>query len=125
MALERSQTINIRDGNGMLGCWAAVVLVALVSCLIPIQAQTPAAKDDQPDISKNVFCLAISNDSKWLVTGSIDGTASLWELASGKEVRVFRGHSSFHRSGKLLGGTWTSSGPGWVTSVAISADGKL
>jgi WD40 repeat protein len=36
----------------------------------------------------------MSGDGKWLVTGSQDSTARLWEVATGREVRVFRGHTS-------------------------------
>jgi WD40 repeat protein len=53
-----------------------------------------------------VSSLALSGDSKRLVTGSWDGTAILWEAASGKKLQTFpvRG--------------------GYVESVALSADGR-
>src|SRR5687767_11399075 len=37
--------------------------------------------------------LALSADGKYALTGSQDGTARLWELASGKELRGFYGHT--------------------------------
>src|SRR5260370_13328364 len=104
---------------------ALATFIVLVCGFSPFRAGKPAAKDDQSGISRNVICLALTSDGKSLVTGSIDGTASLWELPTGKEVRTFRGHTGWHASGKLHGGAWTLSSPGWVTSVAISEDGKL
>jgi WD40 repeat protein len=115
--------MNFQSGKGLLWYLAIVVVIQLVICFIPIQAQAPAANED-PGVSGWVFSMAISPDDKWLVTGSLDGTASLWELATGTEVRVFRGHVPFHNTGKFLGGAWESSGPGWVICVAISPDGK-
>jgi WD40 repeat protein len=50
--------------------------------------------------------VVLSGDGKWLVTGSADKTARLWELATGKQVRVFAGHAS------------------GIESLALSADGK-
>src|SRR5262249_12319115 len=40
--------------------------------------------------SFNVSSLALSGDGRWLVTGSMEGSARLWDLPTGKEVRVFR-----------------------------------
>jgi WD40 repeat protein len=53
-----------------------------------------------------VRAVALSADSKWIVTGGDDKTARLWDLATGKEVRRFQGHTL------------------WVWSVALSKDGK-
>ena len=53
-----------------------------------------------------ITSVAISGDGKWLVTGSLDLTARLWEALNGKEIRGFRGHTD------------------GVTSVALSGDGK-
>jgi WD domain, G-beta repeat len=50
----------------------------------------------------------LSSDDKWLVTGSFDKTARLWDLATGKEIRSFRGHdhsidsASLSNDGKRL-----------------------
>jgi|SRR6516164_1750876 len=54
-----------------------------------------------------VMGVAISGDGKYVVTGSYDKTAILWEAASGKKLQSFRGHRGF------------------INSVAISADGKF
>ena len=50
--------------------------------------------------------IAYSNDGKWLASASQDGTARLWETATGREIRTFKGHV------------------GAVTSVAFSEDAK-
>jgi hypothetical protein len=50
--------------------------------------------------------VAFSPDGRFVLTGSADNTARLWEAASGKELRRFAGHTNF------------------VTSVAFSPDGR-
>jgi WD40 repeat protein len=79
----------------------------------------------RPDPSAWVFALTLSPNNRWLVTGSINGTACLWDVESGRPVRIFRGHTAWNDSGKSLLGTWKISAPGWVTCVAISPDGKM
>jgi uncharacterized membrane protein len=51
--------------------------------------------------------MALSADGKVLATGSGGKTAMLWDLARGKQIRTFSGHS------------------GYVVLVALSGDGKL
>jgi WD40 repeat protein len=53
-----------------------------------------------------VIGAAFSPDGKYVLTGSYDFTAKLWEAATGVEVRTFDGHTDV------------------VTSVAFSPDGK-
>lgn len=42
--------------------------------------------------STGVLRVVISNDEKWVLSGSMDGSVRLWELNSGSEVRRFSGH---------------------------------
>jgi WD40 repeat protein len=49
--------------------------------------------------------VAISPDSRWILSGGSDKTLKLWDMASGRLVRTFAEHS------------------GEVTSVAFSPDG--
>ena len=37
--------------------------------------------------------LAFSSNGKWLVTGGYDNVAVLWDIASGREIHAFHGHS--------------------------------
>jgi len=53
-----------------------------------------------------VNCLALSADGRRLLTGSLDTTMRLWDVATGKELRQFPDQ------------------PGGVWAVALSADGK-
>jgi WD40 repeat protein len=53
-----------------------------------------------------VMSVSLSGDGKWLATGAFDNTARLWDVATGKELRSFRGHI------------------GAVCAVALSRDGK-
>jgi len=48
---------------------------------------------------------ALSPDARFVLTGGDDGTARLWDVATGKQIRSFRGHTNR------------------VNSVAYSADG--
>ncbi len=54
----------------------------------------------------SIMCVALNSGGKYLVTGSDDNLAILWEAASGMKLRIFQGHSR----------------P--VTSVALTSDGK-
>jgi WD40 repeat protein len=99
-------------------------------------------------------CLAFSPDGKLLATENEDHTIRLWDRASGKVIRQFRGHRDsvsavvFSPDGKLLASA-SGSTPNtdstariwdaatgkelhclkehedWLTSVAFSPDGKL
>lgn len=55
--------------------------------------------------SSAVTCCAVSVDGSLLVTGSVDGTARLWDLGSGQERHLLTGHA------------------GTVTGCAVAPDG--
>jgi WD40 repeat protein len=54
-----------------------------------------------------IYCLALSTDGKKMASGGNDAALVLWDAATGKEIRRFRGHD------------------GYVKAVAISPNGKL
>jgi signal transduction histidine kinase/WD40 repeat protein/streptogramin lyase/GTPase SAR1 family protein len=62
-----------------------------------------------PNLKHNsaVKSIAVSPDGKYILSGSEDNTAKLWETATGKEIRTFKGHRS------------------WVCGVCFSPDGKF
>jgi WD40 repeat protein len=64
------------------------------------------APGDKPAFTGKVAAVAFSPDGKYVLTGSEDRTAALWEADTGRQVRTFRGHTH------------------WVYSVAFSPDGQ-
>ena len=111
----------------------------------------------QPDIQSNVLgrhatwvrSVAFSPDGKLLASGSWDTTIGLWNVETGREIRVLTGHTrgvesvAFSPDGKLLAsGSWDNTIGLWnvetgreigvltghtarVNSVAFSPDGRL
>ena len=73
-----------------------------------------------------VKSVAFSPDGQWIVTGSRDRTAKVWEAASGKELLTFRGHGAaigsvaFSPDGQRI---VTGSGDG-IAKVWETASGK-
>ena len=63
---------------------------------------------------ESVTSVAFSPDGKVLATGSADNSVRLWDVATGREIRVFGGHSAGINSVALLG----------INSIAFSPDGK-
>ncbi len=56
--------------------------------------------------TSSVTSVAFSPDGQYVLTGSADGTARLWDASSGESLRTFTGHTA------------------WVSSVAFSPDGR-
>jgi WD40 repeat protein len=83
------------------------VLLISLACL----AQHGLAQQIETVIQKGhelaVLAVAVSSDSNYVVSGSRDKSAKLWDLQTGREVRTFLGHEAS------------------VTSVFFSYDGKL
>src|SRR5690349_11879731 len=82
-------------------CW--LILVALAGCASGEEAKLYL----QLGHSDDVHSLAFSPDGRFVLTGSKDWTARLWDAASGRELRKFEGHAQN------------------VTSVAFSSDGRF
>jgi WD40 repeat protein len=93
----------------------------------------------------SIVSAAFSGDGKWLVTGSKDNTARVWEVASGKQTLLLSGNTSqvdsvaFSPDGaKVLTGSNTArlwnitndnqqlivSAPAGITASALAQDGK-
>jgi uncharacterized protein (TIGR03067 family) len=114
----------------------------------PGQAPEPKLEVVLPTENSMVTGVALSGDGKRVVTGSEDGTAVLWEAATGKNLRTLQGIGcnsvALSRDGKLVvTGTDDNRAILWeaatgkilqtfkghthhfVSGVALSGDGKL
>jgi len=67
--------------------------------------QLPRAHVDGGHLNA-ITCMAISSDGKHVITGGQDNKIKLWEMATGREIRDFKGHTDV------------------VTSVAFSPDNR-
>ena len=77
-------------------CWlGATLLFFEIICSIQVADGKMEKKAEvflQTGHSELLGGLAISPDGQFVSTGSLDNTAKLWELESGKEIRSFIGH---------------------------------
>jgi WD40 repeat protein len=68
----------------------------------------PASSFQYPAVSRCPIPAAFSSDGKTIVSASGDGTARLWEAATGQELRRLQGHivavtfAAFSRDGKQI-----------------------
>src|SRR5437773_5202811 len=82
--------------------WIAACLVAGV--LLPREARAaddpPPAGQDRPELMVQIGHasylkrIAVSPDGKRLLTAALDASPRLWDLETGKLLRVFTGHSA-------------------------------
>jgi len=131
-----------------LGSWGPAGLVQNAS---PAE-ESPKPEDVRlvPQIghSLSIWSAVFSPDERYILTGGEDGTAKLWETATGEEIRTFPGHSpcafsaAFSPDGRsILTGSWGHSAKildlrtgeeirefkghsHWVRSAAFSPDGR-
>ena len=128
----------------------SIALVVLCACLGTARAQDQSEPAIFPQLghSLGVTSVAFSPDGKLLASGSDDKTVKLWDVASGRELRTFSGHTEHGLLRRLLAGrarcwpraaattpsssgTWPagascarSAGIRMVYSVAFSPDGQ-
>jgi WD40 repeat protein len=66
-------------------------------CLRRDWAKDPPHPSLPPDRARRISALAVSHNGKRVLAGEEGGALTLWDLTSGKEVRVFRGHTAVAR----------------------------
>jgi len=129
--------------------WAAIALLS--ACLGAAAAQDQNAVAIFPQVGQvsPILSIALAPDGKVLASGGADNTIVLWDVASGREIRVLRGHTgdihsvAFSPDGKVLASAssdktiklWNATSGGEigtlnghtneVYSVAFSPDGKV
>ena len=52
--------------------------------------------------SDGVLTVAVSPDSKYIVSGSWDGSIKVWDLLSGREIHTLKGKPTMHEFTSLL-----------------------
>ncbi|MFX0201897.1 MAG: WD40 repeat domain-containing protein [Candidatus Hodarchaeota archaeon] len=96
--------------------WIKVVMVLCLGYGLVLSLARPTTPTVQfpPQLkaklgySGGVLTVAFSTDGRFVLTGSVDNTARLWEVATGKEVRRFEGHQemiysvAFSRNGHFV-----------------------
>lgn len=79
-------------------------LVKVIEALLPPLDCRELRRFERP--AEELYCVALSADGKRALSGGIDGTVRLWDVATGKAVRTFKGHKNS------------------IHGVAFSPDGK-
>ncbi|MBU2913846.1 caspase family protein [Reichenbachiella agariperforans] len=125
-----------------------VLLFILVSIVCSLRAQDLALRTVvQRGHEGTILCAAFSPDDQWVVTGSADQTAIIWDSQTGRQLRTLSGHTkgvtavSFHPTDQVVA---TAGNDGrvilwdmitgeniqeidwqkWISSIAFSPDGK-
>ena len=88
-----------------------LLLLSLVVCAVGASMQAAPAAELKLQLghSEAVNSVVFSPDGRFILTGSNDRTARLWDVASGGEIGRFEGHARFVTS--------VAFSPGWTESA--------
>ena len=89
--------------------WAFIIVWVITGHTVWAAAETPPSRLEiipQLGHSQALSSIAITPDSRFLASGSVDATIKLWDLVTGRLVRTFEGHRST------------------VTSIVATPDGR-
>jgi TIR domain/WD domain, G-beta repeat len=105
--------VGVAVGLVLVVAYAAAMLlpIMLAKWLLPLDSSMRTFRGH----SKDVIRVAFSPDGRTALSGSLDDTVRLWEVATGKELLTFKGHVPAHAPGPLEGG---------IDPVAFSPDGR-
>lgn len=105
----------IAGGGSRVTIWDASTLEAI-------------AQLSYPEATNNYMTtLAWSSDGQRLVTGSMDGSVLVWDIASAKEILFFEGSPAYQRSAAHSGAVtipYAQLQYTWIRDVSFSADGE-
>jgi WD40 repeat protein len=84
---------------------------ANVAYVWDVDAEPPALVAELDGHTGTVDCAAFSPEGKYIVTGSYDGTARVWNARSGNQIALLKGHS-----GAIYGVSYSRDGTSIVTA---------
>src|SRR5262245_31815400 len=73
----------------VITCCSSLLVLACVASLAPSQEPPRLELDVRLGHTQYVWSAALSSDGKYVVTGSWDDTAILWDAATGRNIRTF------------------------------------
>ena len=89
-----SRTVSFNNVPQALSCWKDLIAVGLDSGdIIILDAITGVHKSVLSNHTDRVNSLAFSLDGTFLVSGSSDDTANLWDIQTGGVIKTFFGHT--------------------------------
>ena len=91
-----SRTVSSYDTPQTLACWKDLIAVGYSSGSITILDQiTGICMSVLSSHTDGVYSVAFSLDGMFLVSGSDDKTAILWDIQTGGVIKTFHGHTSW------------------------------
>src|SRR5688572_14029418 len=103
---ETLRRVSVEESNKKRLAFLSAILLAMIVLSLPniaVQASVSTETDQhveqmQPQLvvqlghSGAIRAVVFSSDGRFLISGSEDGTAIVWETETGRQIRRFEGH---------------------------------